>query len=87
MSRKLFYLRVTGFTYSRIVFWAMYISRIYTKLLNELEKFNLYQSLNTTPYVGKLTLVQYVLLILSFAIFQEQSLAKRFCKLAGNVTF
>ena len=34
----------TGSSYSRIIFWAMNISRIYTKLWKELEKFNLYQS-------------------------------------------
>ena len=46
-----------------------------------------YQSLHTNPYVGKLTLVQYILLILPFPFFEEQCLAQRFCKLSGKVIF
>ena len=45
---------------SKITFPAMYISRMYTELWKELEKFEKhwnYQSLNTTPNVGKLNLV------------------------------
>ena len=38
-----------------------------------------YQSLNTTPYVGKLTLVQHILLIiLPFAVLEDQCLAQSF---------
>ena len=45
-----------------------------------------YKSSNTSPYVGKSTLVQYILLILTFTVFEEQCLAQRFCKMSGKVT-
>ena len=44
-----------------------------------------YQSLNTTLYV--LILMEYILLILQFTVFEEQCLAQLFCKLSGKVTF
>ena len=43
-QRNSFLYRVTGSTCSRVIFRAVFISRIYTKLWKELEKFNLYQS-------------------------------------------
>ena len=45
------------------------------------------QSLNTTPYVGKFTLVWFALFILPFTVFEEQYLVQRFCKLSEKVTF
>ena len=38
MKRNFFVYHVTGSTYSRIVFGAMCVSRIYTKLWKELKK-------------------------------------------------
>ena len=35
---------ITGFTYSGIIIWAMYISMVHTKLWKELEKVRLLQS-------------------------------------------
>ena len=51
------------------------------------EKKRIYQSLNTTIYVGKLILMEYILFILQFTVFEEQCLAQLFCKLSGKVTF
>ena len=42
--KKYFLYHVTESTYFGISFRAMYISRMYTKLRKELEKFNFYQS-------------------------------------------
>ena len=53
VKEKFFVYHGTESTYSRIIFQAMYISRIYiyiariyTKIRKELEKFNLYQSIS-----------------------------------------
>ena len=44
MSMKLFVYHVTVSTYSGIIFWGIYTSRLYKKLWKELEKLTLYQS-------------------------------------------
>ena len=52
-----------------------------------IEKYWNYQSLNIIPYVGKLTLVYCILLILPLTVFEEQCLAQRFRKLSKKVKF
>ena len=58
------------------------ISKFHKSIHKKKRKYWNCQSLNTTPYVGKFTLVQYILLILPFTVFEEQCLAQRFCKLS-----
>ena len=37
--------------------------------------------------MGKLGLVEYIMLMLPFTVFQEKYLAQRVCKLSGKVLF